>query len=54
MVVNFATNNFPYAEHTGGQVPIYGNAVAADILPTYLLQPDLFTLMRDFLEIPAQ
>ena len=54
MAVNYATNNFAYGEHTGGQVPIYGNGVATGIMPTYMMQPDVFTLMRDFLNLPDQ
>jgi alkaline phosphatase len=49
MGVNYATNNFAYEEHTGANVPLYANQVAAGRVPTFLRQPDLFGIMRDYL-----
>ena len=49
MVVNYATNNFSYAEHTGAAVPVYGNAEAVGRVPPYIRQPELFSITRDYL-----
>lgn len=49
MGINYATNNFPYEEHTGASVPLYANAVGREWVPSFLRQPELFDLMRDYL-----
>jgi alkaline phosphatase len=49
MVVNYATNNFAYCEHTGAAVPVYGNSEAVGRVPPYIRQPELFAIMRDYL-----
>ncbi len=51
LVVNYATNNFAYGEHTGAQVPVYANDLGIGRVPTYLEQQELFTLIRDFLAL---
>jgi alkaline phosphatase len=51
MVVNYATTNFVMEEHTGGNVPLFGNAVAMGRVPPFTRQPDLFDLMRDYLAL---
>jgi alkaline phosphatase len=51
MSVNYATNNFHMEEHTGAAVPVYANAQGEGIVPTYLRQPELFTIMRDYLQL---
>jgi alkaline phosphatase len=49
MVVNYATNNFSYAEHTGAAVPVYGNTEAVGRVPPYIRQPELFAITREYL-----
>ncbi|MBN7796251.1 alkaline phosphatase [Parahaliea mediterranea] len=49
MSVNYATNQFSHEEHTGASVPLYGNAVADGRVAPFIRQPDLFTIVRDYL-----
>ena len=51
MVVNYATNNFVMEEHTGANVPVFGNETAVGLVPPFTRQPDLFRLMRDYLDL---
>jgi alkaline phosphatase len=49
MAVNYATSNFFMEEHTGANVPIFGNVEAQGRVPTFLSQPELFDIMKDYL-----
>jgi alkaline phosphatase len=49
MAVNYATSNFFMEEHTGANVPIFGNVEAQGRVPTFLSQPALFGIMKDYL-----
>ncbi len=49
MAVNYATNNFSYGEHTGANVPLFSNTEGRERVPAYIRQPELFTIMRDYL-----
>jgi alkaline phosphatase len=49
MAVNYATTNFQMEEHTGAAVPVYGNSEAIGRVPPYLRQPELFTIIREYL-----
>lgn len=49
MGVNYATNDFSHEEHTGANVPLYANGEARGRVPTFLRQPDIFRIMRDYL-----
>ncbi|GAB3278200.1 alkaline phosphatase [Parahaliea aestuarii] len=49
MGVNYATNDFGYEEHTGANVPLYGNAAAEGRVKTFQRQSELFGIMREFL-----
>lgn len=49
MAVNYATNSFPYEEHTGANVPLFANAEGLGIVPAFVQQPDIFTIVRDYL-----
>ena len=51
MAVNYATTNFQIEEHTGAAVPVYANVEGREIVPAYLRQPELFTIMRDYLRL---
>ena len=51
MAVNYATSNFFMEEHTGANVPVFGNAEAQGRVPTFLSQPELFNIMKDYLEL---
>ena len=47
--VNYATNNFSMEEHTGAHVPVYANEEGQGRVPTMLTQPELFTIIREYL-----
>ena len=50
LAINYATSNFESEEHTGANVPIFGNKVAvSEKLPTYMLQSDVFSFMARYL-----
>jgi alkaline phosphatase len=49
LAVNYATNNFPYEEHTGVNVPLLANAAGMGVVPPMVTQPDIFTIMSRFL-----
>ncbi len=49
LAVNYATNNFSHEEHTGANVPLFGNAAAVGRVPTYLQQTQIFDIVRDYL-----
>jgi alkaline phosphatase len=53
MAVNYATNNFSHEEHTGANVPLFSNEEGRGRVPTYVRQPQLFAIMRDYLELAA-
>lgn len=54
LAVNYATNNFSHEEHTGANVPLMSNAEGRGRLPTYLTQPELYTIMVDYLGLAGQ
>ncbi len=50
MAINYATNSGKGSEeHTGVQVPLYGNSVAEGLLPSHINQPELFGVMTAYL-----
>jgi len=50
MRINYATNNFPKAEeHTGANVPLFGNAVAQGVLKPFMRQRDVHQAMLAYL-----
>jgi alkaline phosphatase len=49
MGINYATNSFPYEEHTGGQVPLLANEVGEDRVPGFVTQPQIYEIMHDYL-----
>lgn len=49
LAVNYATNEFAYEEHTGANIPLFSNSVGIGLVPTMVTQPQLFTIMRDYL-----
>lgn len=51
MTINYATNSFPYEEHTGATVPLFGNEVARTLIPGYTTQPELFSIMLKHLRL---
>ncbi len=50
MAVNYATNDFFVEEHTGAAVPLYANRRDIE-LPIFISQPDIFQIMRTFLQL---
>ena len=53
MAVNYATTTFQMEEHTGAAVPLYGNSEAVGIVPSFVQQPQLFNIMRDYLGLES-
>jgi alkaline phosphatase len=51
MAINYATSGSPWEEHTGAAVPLFSNARGVGRIPAFLQQPQIFQLMRDYLEI---
>ncbi len=52
LAINYATSNFEAEEHTGANVPVFGNKVAvSEDLPTYMQQSDIFKFMARYLEL---
>ena len=49
LAVNYATNSFPYEEHTGVSVPLLSNSVGRDRVPPMVTQPEIFEIMRAYL-----
>lgn len=50
MAINYATNDGKVSEeHTGVHVPLYGNEVAKGLFTNHINQPDVFSIMKDFL-----
>ena len=51
MAVNYATNSFVAEEHTGVAVPLYANDLGKGLFKPLIFQPEIFGIMRDFLEL---
>jgi len=51
MGINYATNDTILEEHTGAQIPLLMNHKTSTQLNGVIRQPQLFTLMRDFLKL---
>lgn len=49
LAINYATNNFPYEEHTGTQVPLLANEAGRGRVPGMVTQPEIYGIMRAFL-----
>ena len=49
--VNYATNSFSHEEHTGASVPLFSNEQGRGRVPPYITQPELFTIMRNYLQL---
>jgi hypothetical protein len=49
MAINYATSTFMMEEHTGANVPLFGNAESLGLVPPFVRQPQLFEISRDYL-----
>lgn len=49
MGVNYATNDFIMAEHTGVNVPVFGNSEALGRVPTMITQPEIYRISKRYL-----
>ncbi len=49
MAINYATTVFPSEEHTGANVPLFGNAEALGVVKPFMRQRDLYRAMRAYL-----
>lgn len=54
LAVNYATNDFQMEEHTGVNVPLFGNEQARGLLTPMVAQREIFGLIRGYLQIPEQ
>ena len=54
MGVNYATNDFAYAEHTGTNVPVFSNDEGIGRVPLMITQPQIFDLTRDYLGLTGK
>jgi alkaline phosphatase len=52
LVVNYATSKFIKEEHTGAGVPLFANGEGLGRVPPFLQQPQIFSLIRDYLVLP--
>jgi len=51
LAVNYATNSFPYEEHSGANVPLFANSEGLGRVPTLVRQTEIFTIVRDYLSL---
>jgi alkaline phosphatase len=51
MAVNYATTTFQDEEHTGANVPLFGNRESLGLVPAFVQQPELFEIARDYLAL---
>lgn len=51
MMINYATSNFMMEEHTGAAVPLFGNLQSTGRVPAYVTQPEIFEIMRKYLQL---
>lgn len=49
MAINYATTTFRMEEHTGANVPLFGNSEAVGLVPSFVQQTQLFEISRDYL-----
>ena len=49
MAVNYATSNFVMEEHTGANVPLFGNSESLGRVPPFVQQQQIFDISRDYL-----
>jgi alkaline phosphatase len=49
MAVNYATTNFRVEEHTGASVPLFGNSESLGLVPSFVQQPQIFEITREYL-----
>jgi alkaline phosphatase len=54
MAINYATNSFPYEEHTGANVPVFSNDEGVGIVPPYIQQTDIFSISMRYLGLEEQ
>jgi len=53
MAINYATTNFKMEEHTGATVPLLSNGEGVGRIPSFIQQPQVFAITRDYLGIQA-
>lgn len=51
MRINYATNNFAAEEHTGANVPLFGNATASGVVKPFMRQREVHDAMASFLKL---
>ena len=49
LAVNYATTTFQMEEHTGANVPLFGNRESLGLVPPFVQQPQLFDISRQYL-----
>jgi alkaline phosphatase len=51
LAVNYATNSFPYEEHSGANVPVFSNSEGVGIVPPFIQQADIFAISKNYLKL---
>ena len=51
LAVNYATNSFPYEEHTGANVPVFSNREGVGLVPPFIQQADIFHITKSYLKL---
>jgi alkaline phosphatase len=49
MAMNYATNDFQAEEHTGVNIPIFANEQGRDLVPAFMMQSDIYGLIKRYL-----
>ena len=49
MAMNYATNEFQAEEHTGVNIPILANEQGKDLVPAYMMQTDIYQIIKNYL-----
>ncbi len=51
LAVNYATNEFPYEEHTGVNVAIFSNQQGRNIIAPMIRQTDIYAITKQYLQL---
>jgi alkaline phosphatase len=51
MAINYATNDYPYEEHTGVNVPLFANGQGHGLIAPMIRQTDIYQLSKKYLNL---
>ena len=49
MAMNYATNEFQAEEHTGVNIPLLANEQGQGLVPSFLMQSDIYGIIKNYL-----